>query len=78
MGTAGDAPSLEVRAINERLDNAREELESVANMLRGMTLDPAIPAHAKEAMHHRIAHIEGLFHDPSDDFEDDDDEPGED
>jgi hypothetical protein len=25
-------------------------IESAANMLRGMTMDPAIPAHAKEAL----------------------------
>lgn len=30
-------------------------LEATANMLRGMTLDPAIPTHAKEAMKVRIA-----------------------
>jgi hypothetical protein len=33
-------------------------LESTANMLRGMTLDPAIPKHTKEAMQCRIASIE--------------------
>ena len=29
-------------------------IEDTANMLRGMTLDPAIPRHAKEAMQTRI------------------------
>ena len=33
-------------------------LESTANMLRGMTMDPVIPAHAKDAMRHRIAQLE--------------------
>lgn len=33
-------------------------LESTANMLRGMTLDPAIPKHAKEAMAHRISELD--------------------
>ena len=31
-----------------------ELVEQTANMLRGMTMDPAIPAHAKEAMWARI------------------------
>lgn len=38
-----------------------EELESAANMLRGMTLDPAIPEHAKEAMRHRYERIEAFL-----------------
>ena len=33
-------------------------LENTANMLRGMTMDPAIPAHAKEAMRSKIAELE--------------------
>jgi len=33
-------------------------LEDTANMLRGMTMDPAIPAHAKEAMRSRISELE--------------------
>lgn len=33
-------------------------MEDTANMLRGMTMDPAIPAHAKDAMRARIAKIE--------------------
>ena len=33
-------------------------LESTANMLRGMTMDPAIPEHAKEAMRAQIATLE--------------------
>jgi hypothetical protein len=33
-------------------------LESTANMLRGMTLDPSIPEHAKEAMRERIDELE--------------------
>lgn len=35
-----------------------ELIDSAANMLRGMTLDPAIPEHAKEAMRHRIQTLE--------------------
>lgn len=35
-----------------------DELETTANILRCMTLDPAIPSHAKEAMWSRIATLE--------------------
>lgn len=34
-------------------DDMASLLESTANMLRGMTMDPAIPAHAKAAMRER-------------------------
>ena len=33
-------------------------IESTANMLRGMTMDPAIPVHAKEAMRLKITELE--------------------
>ena len=33
-------------------------IEDTANMLRGMTMDPAIPKHAKDAMWSRIAELE--------------------
>jgi hypothetical protein len=33
-------------------------IESTANMLRGMTMDPAIPAHAKVAMQSQIQILE--------------------
>lgn len=33
-------------------------LETTANMMRGMTLDPAIPAHAKAALAVRIAELD--------------------
>lgn len=33
-------------------------VEDTANMLRGMTMDPAIPAHAKDAMRSKIAELE--------------------
>jgi len=33
-------------------------MENTANMLRGMTMDPAVPAHAKEAMGVRIVALE--------------------
>jgi len=41
-------------------EEALQLLESTANMLRGMTLDPAIPKHAKDAMHQRIKELEGF------------------
>lgn len=33
-------------------------IEGTANMLRGMTLDPAIPSHAKESIRSRITELE--------------------
>lgn len=33
-------------------------MEDTANMLRGMTMDPDIPAHAKDAMWSKIAALE--------------------
>ena len=43
-------------------DNTREELlemlESAANFLRGMTIDPSIPAYAKSAIEERIKEID--------------------
>jgi hypothetical protein len=36
------------------------ELESVANFLRGMSLDPALPKHTKEALQFRISKIDKL------------------
>lgn len=41
-----------------KVDELLELLESTANMLRGMTMDPAIPAHAKDAMRSRIERLE--------------------
>ena len=35
-------------------------MEDTANMLRGMTMDPAIPEHAKEAMRSRSAELEAM------------------
>ena len=44
-------------------------IENTANMLRGMTLDPAIPAHAKEAMHAQIEELESAVQKAVDDEE---------
>lgn len=41
------------------MEDLLQLLESTAYMLRGMTLDPSIPEHAKEAMRHRIELLEG-------------------
>lgn len=35
-----------------------ELLESTANMLRGMCMDPAIPQHAKQALWIRVANLD--------------------
>ena len=49
--------------MKERMTDA---LNRVSLMLRGMTMDPAIPAHAKEAMMDRVVEIESLLEDASD------------
>lgn len=41
-------------------------------MLRGMTLDPAIPAHAKEVMTERYREIEALLEGYADDADPED------
>ncbi len=40
------------------MDELLQMIENTANMLRGMTMDPAIPEHAKEAMRSRIVELE--------------------
>lgn len=42
------------------MDALIEAIESTVNMLRGMTLDPAIPQHAKSAMWGKISELEML------------------
>ena len=44
----------------EELEEVASILESIANMLRGMTLDPAIPYHAKNVMQAQIQVLEEL------------------
>lgn len=39
-------------------DELYQMIENTANMLRGMTLDPAIPRHAKGAMQEKIQELE--------------------
>ena len=41
-------------------ETALSLLDTTAAMLRGMTMDPAIPRHAKEAMWSRIATLEAF------------------
>lgn len=43
---------------SEALDELLDLAENTANMLRGMTLDPAIPQHAKDVMLDRIRELE--------------------
>ena len=40
------------------MDEILELMEETANMLRGMTLDPAIPGHAKSAMRLQVEKLE--------------------
>ena len=40
------------------MDELLQLLASTANMLRGMTMDPAIPEHAKAAMRTQIAELD--------------------
>lgn len=40
------------------METLLEIMESTANMLRGMTLDPVIPEHAKPAMWGKISELE--------------------
>ena len=50
-----------INAVFTVLEAVKELLalaESTANMLRGMTMDPAIPAHAKEAMRLKTTDLE--------------------
>jgi hypothetical protein len=54
-------------------DMTEEELltiETAANTLRGMTMDPSIPNHAKQVMRNLIAELEALAEE-----QDEDDEP---
>ncbi len=48
-------------------------MEETANMLRGMTLDPAIPRHAKGAMESQIAKLERCVEQHLDDMNDESD-----
>jgi hypothetical protein len=43
------------------MDELIELLEKTANMLRGMTFDPQIPAHAKTAMRERAEEIDACI-----------------
>lgn len=47
-----------VFTVLEAVKELLEQAEKTANMLRGMTMDPAIPNHAKEAMRLKITEIE--------------------
>jgi len=44
----------------EIIENLLQNLESAANFMRGMTFDPALPPHAKQALGSRIENIDGL------------------
>lgn len=42
-------------------EDTYELVENTANMLRGMTLDPAIPEHAKTAMLYKVNELEAAL-----------------
>lgn len=42
------------------IDDCIDLLESIEYMLRGMTLDPSIPEHAKESMRSKIMQIDAV------------------
>jgi len=44
----------------QELEEVLEVMESTANTLRGMTLDPAVPKHAKDAMWPVICKLESV------------------
>ena len=43
------------------IDEAYQLIDDTANMLRGMTLDPSIPQHAKGAMQRKIQTLEAML-----------------
>lgn len=45
------------------MERAMQLMEDAANMLRGMTMDPTIPGHAKAAMRLKIVALEDLVGD---------------
>ncbi len=42
------------------MEELQQLIEDTANMLRGMTLDPAIPAHAKDVMRSKIVELDAV------------------
>jgi len=48
--------------MREVLEKAFQLIETIENMLRGMTLDPSIPQHAKDAMVEKINIIEKFIY----------------
>ena len=48
----------EIESLERKNGKLLQLLEGIANMMRGMIIDPSIPAHAKGAMRSRIAEID--------------------
>lgn len=44
-------------------DEEIQTLESVANTLRGMSMDPRIPADAREVLHEQAARLDAIVKD---------------
>lgn len=49
---------MDTQSLND--DALYSAINDTALMMRGMTMDPSIPQHAKEAMQSRIALLEGV------------------
>lgn len=45
---------------DEAITNLIQELESVANFMRGMRLDPTVPMHTKDALEVRVGVLDEL------------------
>jgi hypothetical protein len=57
--TADQAAEM-LRAVVLQDEDALQLMENTAAMLRGMTMDPSIPAHAKGAMRSQISELEAM------------------
>ena len=44
--------------MNKQRERDIEQLESAANFMRGMALDPSIPQHARQALFHQYRMID--------------------
>ncbi len=60
FGPEEDADSAQRRAAAATRDLLLKTIDETACMLRGMTMDPAIPKHAKEAMRSKVTELEAL------------------
>jgi argininosuccinate lyase len=45
------------------IERLQEPIDSTANMMRGMSIDPALPLHAKEALYARSRQLDDALKD---------------